>query len=82
MPRDERALLSKLISQHEAIYNLSSKEYRNVESRNAAWEEVSKRFGKPGKAQLCVASPANIRPNTRYGHVGVRGLGLLPTRSR
>ncbi|KAI8441133.1 hypothetical protein MSG28_009385 [Choristoneura fumiferana] len=45
MTHDE--LLIDLVSQHEVIYNVKSEEYRDAGLRSAAWEEISKRYGKP-----------------------------------
>ena len=44
---EERLIL--LVSEYSELYDLSNKNYSNLEIKNNCWKEIGKAIGQPGK---------------------------------
>lgn len=45
----DKIMLIEMVRQHECLYNMKSKHYRDQNMRGEAWEEIAEKMGLAGK---------------------------------
>lgn len=45
----DEIMLIEMVRQHECLYNMKSKHYRDQNMRGEAWEEIAEKMGLAGK---------------------------------